>query len=136
MIGFGVFWLNIALTRLFFFIIDYFLEGTYTGDLNIIIQTYDVVSYIFLYFYLFQYTYILINTIIVLILFIWSSFKSEREFQAISSVITLGFATFLIGWSLEAIMIKNSNIFFPALSLVFIIIGFVAIFGSWGAMER
>ncbi|MFX1592558.1 MAG: hypothetical protein ACFFCL_07690 [Promethearchaeota archaeon] len=123
MVGFGIFWLNIALVRLFFFIIDYFLEGTYTGDLNVIIQTYDVINYIFLYFYLYLYTYIFFNTIIVIILFIWSSFKSERQFQAISSVITIGFTIFLIGWSLEAVLIKNLNKFFPALNPVLIIIG-------------
>jgi hypothetical protein len=56
-------------------------------------------------------------------MFIWSSFRSKREFQAISSVITLGFATFLIGWSFEAIMLKNSNLFYHILSAIFIIIG-------------
>ncbi|MFW9942374.1 MAG: hypothetical protein ACFFFT_15150 [Candidatus Thorarchaeota archaeon] len=123
MLGFGAFWFNIALTRLFFFIIDYFLEGTYIGDLNVIIQTYDIVNYIILYFYLYLFYYIFIDTIIVMLMFIWSSFKSKREFQAISSVITLGFATFLIGWSFEAILIKNSNLFSPVLCPIFIIIG-------------
>ncbi|MFX1468549.1 MAG: hypothetical protein ACFFB8_07775 [Promethearchaeota archaeon] len=123
MIGFGVFWLNVALTRLVLFIINYFQEGTYIGDLNVIIQTYNVINYLFLYFYLYLYTYVFINTTIIIVLFIWSTFKSKREFQAISSVVTLGFATFLIGWSFEAIMIKNSNVFSPMLGSVFIIIG-------------
>ena len=123
MFGFGVFWLIGSLTRLFFYIFDYILGGTYNGDLNIIIQTYDVVNYIFLYFYLYLYSYIFITTIIVIILFIWSSYKAKREFQAISSVITLGFATFLIGWSFEAITIKESNLFSPALGPIFILIG-------------
>lgn len=123
MIGSGFFWLNVALTRLFLFIIDYFQEGTYIGDLNVIIQTYNVINYLFLYFYLYLYTYVFIDTIIIIVLFIWSTFKSKREFQAISSIITLGFATFLIGWSFEAIIIRNSNLFSPILGSMFIIIG-------------
>ena len=123
MFGFGVFWLVVALTRLFFYVIDYFLEGTYNGDLNVIIQTYNVVNYILLYFYLYLYSYIFITTIIVITLFIWTSFKAKREFQAISSVITLGFATFFIGWSLESIIIKESNLFSPVLGPIFILIG-------------
>ena len=115
MVGFGVFWLNIALIRLFFYIMDYFLEGIYNGDLDVIIQTYEVFNYIFLYFYLYLYSYIFIDAVIVILLFIWSSFKSKREFQAISSIMTIGFVTFLIGWGFESIIIKNSNFFFPAL---------------------
>ena len=56
-------------------------------------------------------------------MFIWSFFKSQHEFQAISSVITLGFATFLIGWIFEATLLKKSNLISPFLSSVFIIIG-------------
>jgi hypothetical protein len=123
MVGFGIFWFFIALTRLFFFIIDYILEGTYLGDLSVIILTYDVTNYLFLYFYLYLYSYIFIDTIIVISLFIWSSFKLKRESQAISSVMTIGFTIFLIGWTFESIFLKNSNLFIPALSPLFIIIG-------------
>ncbi|MFX1487988.1 MAG: hypothetical protein ACFFBI_02500 [Promethearchaeota archaeon] len=125
--GFGVFWLTIAVSRVFFYIIDYLLEGTYTGDLNDIMQTYDVVNYIYLYFYLYLYFYVFFSTIIVILLFIRSSIKADREFQVISSVITFGLALFLVGWILELIMIKSLTLFFPSLSPVLIIIGvFVA----------
>ncbi len=123
MVGFGAFWFFIALTRLFFFISDYILEGTYIGDLYVIILTYDVINYLFLYFYLYLYNYIFVIATIVIILFTWSSFKSTREFQAISSAITVGFATFLIGWGFDSIIVKNSKLFTPALSPVFMIMG-------------
>lgn len=123
MFGFGVFLFKIALTRLFFYIIDYFLIGTYTGNLNIIIQSYDVVNYIFLYFYLYLYIQIFISTIVIMTIFIWSSFKSKHEFQAISSVIAIGFAIFLIGWSFEAFIIKDLSIITPAIPPIFIIMG-------------
>ncbi|MFX1477759.1 MAG: hypothetical protein ACFFCI_06480 [Promethearchaeota archaeon] len=128
LVGFGVFWLTIAVTQLFFFIVDYVLVGTYTGDLNIIIMTYDVINYIILYFYLYLYGYVFFSTIIATLLFIRSSIKSDREFQIISSVITFGLVLFLIGWSLELIIIKYLNLFFPSLGPVFIVIGsFIAV---------
>jgi hypothetical protein len=123
LIGFGVFWLTIAITRFFFFIADYILIGTYTGNLNIIILTYDVINYIVLYFYLYLYGYVFLSAIIVTLLFIRASFKSDREFQMISSLITLGLVLLLVGWSLELIPIKYFNLFFPSLGPVFIIIG-------------
>jgi hypothetical protein len=121
--GFGVFWLTIALSRFFFFIIDYMLEGTYTGKLNVIIQTYDVANYICLYLYLYLYVYIFFSTIIITLLFIRSSIKSDREFQVISLVITLGLVLFLVGWILDVFTIKSLNLFFPSLSPVLILIG-------------
>ncbi|MFX0021189.1 MAG: hypothetical protein ACFE9S_02615 [Candidatus Hermodarchaeota archaeon] len=123
LVGFGVFWLNLAITRIFFFIIDYLLVGTYTGDLNVIILTYDVINYIFLYFYLFLYFYIFISTIVIILLFIRSSIKSDREFKVISLVIGFGLVLILVGWSLEAIFIKYLNLFIPSISPVSIIIG-------------
>ncbi len=123
LVGFGIFWLTIAITRFFFFIIDYILVGTYTGDLNTIILTYDVINYIYLYFYLYLYGYVFFSTIIVILLFIRSSVKSDREFQIISSVITFGLVLFLVGWSLELVLIKYLNLFLPSLGPVFIIIG-------------
>ncbi|MFW9820167.1 MAG: hypothetical protein ACFFE5_11210, partial [Candidatus Thorarchaeota archaeon] len=112
LVGFGVFWLTITITRIFFYIVDYILVGTYTGDLNLIILTYDVTSYIVLYFYLYLYGYVFFSAIIITLLFIRSSFKSDREFQMISSVITFGLVLFLVGWSLELILIKFLNLFF------------------------
>jgi hypothetical protein len=123
LVGFGVFWLNIAITRSFFFIVDYILEGTYTGDLNIIILTYNVINYIVLYFYLYLYGYVFFSTIVVTLLFIRSSLKSDREFQIISSVITFGLVLFLVGWSLEVFLLKYLNLFFPSLGPFFIILG-------------
>ncbi|MFX1379628.1 MAG: hypothetical protein ACFFA4_11115 [Promethearchaeota archaeon] len=123
LIGFGGFWLNIAVTRIFFFIIDYFLIGTYTGDLNVIILTYDVKNYIYLYFYLFLYFYIFISIIIIILLFIRSSIKSDAEFKVISLVISFGLVLVLVGWSIEAIFIKYLNLFIPSISPIFIVIG-------------
>lgn len=123
MVGFGLFWLFIALTRLFFFIIDYILEGIYLGNLSVIILSYEVINYLFLYFYLFLYSYTFINTLMIIILFIWSSFKSKRESQVISSVLTIGFVILLIGLIFESIFLKNSTIYVPGLSPLFIIIG-------------
>jgi hypothetical protein len=123
MYGFASFWFFIALTRAFFYFSDYLLGGTYTGDLSIIIQTYKIGNYILLYFYLYLFTYILINIISLSIMFIWFSIKSEKEFQIISSVVTIGFAMVLIGWAFEATTIKELNIISPVIPSVFIIIG-------------
>ena len=125
MFGFGIFWFNTAITRLIFYIFDYFLEGTYIGDLNVIIQTYNALNYIFLYLYLYLYYHIFIVVIMVIFLFTWSSFKSKREFQNISSLITIGVTFFLIGWIFESIMIKNSNLITPSLGPIFLSLGIV-----------
>ncbi|UCC18449.1 MAG: hypothetical protein JSV62_10060 [Promethearchaeota archaeon] len=123
MFGFGVYWLNIALTRIFFYISDYILEGTYTGDLSVILYTYDVGNYILLYFYLFLYIYIFLNATIIMVIFIWFSFKTKHELQAISSIMTIGLIIFLIGWSLESIFLRTLDLFTPAIGSIFIIIG-------------
>ncbi|MFX0058476.1 MAG: hypothetical protein ACFE85_11765 [Candidatus Hodarchaeota archaeon] len=121
--GFGVFWLNIALVRLFFFIIDTNFEGFYLGNLIAIFETFDIVNYIILYFYLYLYIFEFIIVIMLSMLFVWSSIKSKREFQAISSVISIGFVVIVIGWAFEAIIIKNVNPVFRTLPSLFVIIG-------------
>jgi len=121
--GFGVFWIGIALLRLFFFIIDTNFEGFYLGDLTAIFETFDIVNYIILYFYLYLYIYEFIIVIFLSSLFIWSSIKSKREFQAISSVISIGFVVIGIGWAFEAIIIKNVNPVSRALPSLFVIVG-------------
>ncbi|MFX1346114.1 MAG: hypothetical protein ACFFAI_13465 [Promethearchaeota archaeon] len=123
MYGFASFWMSIAITRTFFYFSDYFLEGTYTGDLSIIIQTYKIGNYILLYFYLYLFAYILISIISLSIMFIWFSLKSKKEFQIISSIVTIGFAMILIGWAFETMAIKELNLLSPAIPSVFIIIG-------------
>ncbi|MFX1597338.1 MAG: hypothetical protein ACFFBK_14875 [Promethearchaeota archaeon] len=66
----------------------------------------------------------------------WFSFKSKHEFQSISSIITIGFVTFLIGWSIESIFIKNFNLFSPAIPSILVIIGaLIVIFPSLGYFE-
>lgn len=121
--AFTFFWFNIALTRLFFYITDYFLDGTYTGDLSVIIETFGVVNYILLYFYLYFFIYIFINIVSLSIMFIWFSIKSKQEFQTISSVMTIGFTIFLIGWAFEIPIIKHLDIIFPALPTILMNIG-------------
>lgn len=116
--AFTFFWFNIALTRLFFYITDYFLEGTYTGDLSVIIETFGVVNYILLYFYLYFFIYIFINIVSLSIMFIWFSIKSKQEFQTISSVMTIGFTIFLIGWAFEIPIIKHLDIIYLALPTI------------------
>jgi len=123
MYGFAIFWFSIALIRTFFYFSDYYLEGTYTGDLSLIIQTYDTGKYILLYFYLYLFAYVFISIIILSLMFIWFSIKLKKEFQIISSVITIGFVMILIGWAFEIMNIKELNIIHPAISSVFIIIG-------------
>jgi len=129
MYGFAGFWLSMAIARTFFYFSDYFLEGTYTGDLSTIIETYNFRNYIFLYFYLYFFVYFLISIISLSIMFIWFSIKSKKEFQIISSVVTIGFTMILIGWAFETITIKELNLISPLIPPVFIIIGAaVAIF--------
>jgi len=123
MYGFASFWLSIGLARLFFYFSDFFLEGTYTGDLSIIIQTYDIIHYTFLYFYLYLYIYIFINIISLTMMFIWFSIKSKKEFQAISSVMAIGFTVSLIGWAFETIIVKDLNLISPTIPPILILIG-------------
>ena len=123
MYGFACFWLSIALVRAFFYFSDYILEGTYTGDLSVIILTFDITNYILLYFYLYLFIYVFISIISVNLMFIWFSIKSKKEFQAISSVVTIGFTVVLIGWAFETITIKELNLISPVLPSIFIIIG-------------
>ena len=128
MYGFGSFWFSIALVRLFFYFTDFFLEGTYTGDLSIIFQTYDVLHYAFLYFYIFLYIYVLVNVISLSLMYIWFSIRSKKEFQAISSVMTIGFTLFLIGWSFEIMVIKGLNIISPTVPPIFVLLGALVAF--------
>ena len=123
MYGFACFWLSIAVVRAFFYFSDYVLEGTYTGDLNTIILSFDITSYILLYFYLYLFIYIFISIISVNLMFIWFSIKSKKEFQAISSVVTIGFTVVLIGWAFETITIKELNLISPIFPSIFVIIG-------------
>ncbi|MFX1583008.1 MAG: hypothetical protein ACFFDL_00325 [Promethearchaeota archaeon] len=111
------------MVRAFFYFSDYILEGTYTGDLNVIILSFDITSYILLYFYLYLFIYIFISIISVNLLFIWFSIRSKKEFQAISSVVTIGFTVVLIGWAFETIAIKELNLISPILPPIFVIVG-------------
>jgi len=129
MYGFASFWLSLSILKFFFFTLDYRLEGTYTGDIITIIESYDELNYILLYFYLYLYSYVFVNILFLIIIFIWFSIKSEKEFQSISSLVTIGFSFILIGWLFEAIAIKEAGLFIPFLPPVFIIIGtFIATF--------
>ncbi len=125
MYGFACFWFSIALIRAFFYFSDYFLEGTYTGDLSVIILTFDITSYILLYFYLYLFIYVFISIISVNLMFIWFSIKSKKEFQAISSVVTIGFTVIMIGWAFETIIIKELNLISPVLPPIFVIVGVI-----------
>ncbi|MFX0025634.1 MAG: hypothetical protein ACFE8M_04405 [Candidatus Hermodarchaeota archaeon] len=125
MYGFAVFWLSIALVRAFFYFSDYILEGTYTGDLNEIILSFDITSYILLYFYLYFFIYIFISIISVNLMFIWFSIKAKKEIQAISSVVAIGLTVVLIGWAFETITIKELNLISPTFPPIFVIVGVI-----------
>ncbi|MEE9376440.1 MAG: hypothetical protein V3V33_00205 [Candidatus Lokiarchaeia archaeon] len=123
MYAFASFWFSIALVRTFFYFTDYFLEGTYTGDLTTILQSFDVLNYTFLYFYLYLYIYVFINVISLSVMYIWFSIRSKREFQAISSVMTIGYTVFLIGWAFEMIILKDLNLLSPIIPPILVIVG-------------
>ncbi|MFX1425764.1 MAG: hypothetical protein ACFFBE_04875 [Promethearchaeota archaeon] len=123
MYAFTIFWFNIALARIFFYITDYIIEGTYTGDLSVIIETFGVVNYVLLYFYLYFFIYIFINVICLSVMFIWFSIKSKQEFQTISSVMTIGFTIFLIGWAFETIAIKDLDLIYSAIPSILVMSG-------------
>lgn len=128
MFGFASFWVSIALIRVYFYFTDFFLEGSYTGDLSTIFQTYSATHYIFLYFYLYLYIYVLVNVVSLSVMYIWFSIRSKKEFQAISSLMTIGFAVFLIGWAFEIWIIKSVNIIPPAVPSLFVLIGALVAF--------
>ena len=69
-------------------------------------------SVLVLYFYLYFFIFIFIDVVCLSIMFIWFSIKSKQEFQTISSVMTIGFTIFLIGWAFETIIIKDLNIIY------------------------
>ena len=121
--GFGVFWLILAFTRLYFYFTDYFLSGYYTGDIDAIFQTYDVANYIVFYFYLFLYLYDFIFLLGLFVIYIWSSFRSKRESRAISYVMAIGYMIVLIGWALEIFFLKNISPFPRWMPSLFLIIG-------------
>ena len=123
MYGFASFWLSLSFLKIFFFISDYLLEGTYNGDISAIVDSFDTMSYIILYFYLYSYSYIFLNVISLIGIFIWFSISSEKEFQSISSLVTIGFSIVLIGWALEAIPIKQANVTPPFVPPLFLTIG-------------
>ncbi len=123
MYAFASFWFSIALARTYFYFSDFFLEGTYTGDLSIIFQTFDIVNYIFLYLYLYIFIYIMLNVTFLIFFFIWFSIKAKKEFQLLSSMMTIGFATFLIGLVFETNLIKILNVIPPALPPILVIVG-------------
>lgn len=123
MYSFASFWLSISLARIFYYFSDLLLEGTYSGDLSMLIYSYNAFDYIFLYFYLYSHIYILISIIILSIMFIWFSIKSKKEFQLVSSVVAIGFTMFLIGWVFETTALKQLNLISPALPSIFIIVG-------------
>jgi hypothetical protein len=125
MYGFASFWFSIALARTFFYFTNFLLGETYTGDYYIIFQSLDVVNYIFLYFYLYISIYILINVISLSLIFIWFAIKAKQEFQALSSVMTIGATIFLIGWVFEINAIKILNIVPSAISPILVIIGVI-----------
>lgn len=123
MYSFASFWLSISLARIFYYFSDIFLEGTYSGDLSTLIESYDLLNYIILYFYLYSHIYILISIIALSVMFIWFSIKSKKEFQLVSSVVAIGFTIFLIGWVFETTALKQLNLIPPALPSIFIIAG-------------
>jgi len=123
MYAFAIFWFSIALVRLFFYFTDFFLEGTYTGDLTTILQSFKVLNYSFLYFYLYLYLYVFISVISLCVMYIWFSIRSKKAFQSISSVMSIGYTVFLIGWAFEMVILKNLNLLSPIIPPILIIVG-------------
>ena len=56
-------------------------------------------------------------------MFIWFSIKSKKEFQAISSVMAIGFTVCLIGWAFETMIVKDLNLITPTIPPILILIG-------------
>ncbi len=71
---------------------------------------------------MYLYIYVLVNVVSLSIMYIWFSIRSKKEFQAISSVMTIGFAVFLMGWAFEIFIIKAQNIIAPAIPAIFVLI--------------
>lgn len=121
--AFGIFWLYITITRLYFYFIDYFFKGYYLGDVNAIFETYDVGNYILFYFYLYLYLFDFISLLGLSVIYIWSSFRSKRESRAISYVMAIGYILLSIGWALEVFFIKNLSPFPRSVPSILLIIG-------------
>jgi len=136
MYSFGVFWIIIAFTRIYFYFTDYFIEGYYMGDFDAIFQTYDVGNYISLYFYLYLYLFDFITLLGLCVIYIWSSFRSKRESRAISYVMAIGYILLSIGWALEIFFIKTISPFPRVMPSLFLIIGvFITISPFLGYFE-
>ena len=129
MYGFASLWFTIGLARIFFYFSDYIVEGTYTGDINSIFQeaaaTNSLLQIIIYYFYMYFYIYLYVNVIVVCFMFIWFSIRLKVQFQAISSMMAIGFTVFLIGWTFEAIAIKELQFISPGISSVLVMVGVI-----------
>ncbi|MFX0155250.1 MAG: hypothetical protein ACFE9Q_12080 [Candidatus Hodarchaeota archaeon] len=125
MYGFSSLWFSIGLTRIFFYFSDYLLEGTYTGDIESIFQSNNLLFILIYYFYVYLYIYLFVNIIILCFIFIWFSIKLKAEFKAISSMMAIGFTTFLIGWIFEATPLKSLNLMVPGISSLLIFFGVI-----------
>ena len=123
MYGFASLWISIGLTRIFFYFSDYWLEGTYTGDVDSIFQVNNLLEIIIFYFYMYLYLYIYVNVIFLCLMFIWFSIRLKVEFQAISSMMAIGFTVFLIGWTFEAVSIKALAFIYPGMPSILVLIG-------------
>ena len=123
MYSFGVFWLIIAITKIYFYFTDYFIDGCYLGDFDAIFQSYQVGNYISLYFYLYLYLFDFITLLGLCVIYIWSSFRSKRESRAIFYVMAIGYILLSIGWALEIFFIKTISPFPRATPSLFMIIG-------------
>lgn len=123
MYSFASSWFIIGLVRIFFYFSDYLLEGTYTGDIESIFEANNLAYILVYYFYVYAYIYIFVNIVILCVLFIWFSIRLKAEFKAISSMMAIGFTTFLIGWTFEAIPLKGLNLIFSGISSFLVFIG-------------
>jgi len=71
----------------------------------------------------FIYLLAVMNIFIILLILIWFSKRSSREFQAVSSLMLVGLFLFFIGWAADASVIKESNIIHPNIPPILIIVG-------------
>jgi len=66
---------------------------------------------------------VFVNVISLSAMYIWFSIKSKKAFQSISSVMTIGYTVFLIGWTFEMVILKDLDLMYPVIPPILVIVG-------------
>lgn len=70
-----------------------------------------------------MYILVFVNALLLILILFWFSKKSSKEFQAVSTLMMIGFILYILGAILDASTIKELGIYSPTIPAVLMIIG-------------